>query len=293
MFKGVEVHMIVSRYREDGSDCSTEQYESDPNKYRGLIDCKECGEKAWFVKGYQTSKVDRMACFGARHKEGCNASTLLVKAESEDEGEQGDLSADIRVDLDKAGTKQLYVSQENGKHGIEESTRLTARPTIGVGGSGFPLNKSLRALLTNLCRNPNYGDKGQIINIVADGGRDVIKAPLTECLVHISEASAEHIGKDYIFWGPINNLNIDKNGVLWLNYGDYRKEPSVSLGPELKEQVIRNFSIKEVGELDGSDVIIVGHVGISPNNKVIISTGFTKYLSFRKVKVVNQEVERA
>lgn len=287
--------MIVCTYREDGSDCTTEQYEANPDKYRGLIDCSECGVKTWFVKGYTTAKIERMACFAARHLEGCTASTVLIKPDgSEDEDEEGELSHDIRVDLDKAGAKQLYVSQDNDKHGDEPSTRQTPRQNIGIGGSsGYPLNKSLRALLTNLCRNPNYGDKGQTINIIADGGRDVINDTLSNCLVPIHEASEQHIGKEYIFWGSINNLNIDKKGTLWLNYGDYRTEPSISLSSELKDQVLRNFKIKEVGELDGSDVIIVGHVGISPNNKVIISTGFTKYLSFRKVKVVDSELEGA
>lgn len=282
--------MIVAQYREDGSNCSTEQYEADPEKYRGMIDCIQCGKKAWFVKSYKTEKLNRMACFGAKHEEGCNASTVLVKSDTGDEAEEGDLSADIRVDLDKSSNQDLYVSQPSDKHGDKESTRQSPRPAIGIGGNGFPLNKSLRALLTNLCRNPNYGDKGQIINIVSDGGRAVIKGLLAECLVHISEASTDHIGKEYIFWGPINNLNIDKKGVLWLNYGDYRKEPSIMLSPDLKDQVLRNFKeVKDVGELDGSDVIIVGHVGISPNNKVIISTAFTKYLSFRKVKIVELE----
>ncbi|MBA5760871.1 hypothetical protein H2O73_00840 [Vibrio sp. 404] len=284
--------MLISRYREDGSDCSTEQYEANPDKYRGMIDCKVCGHKSWYVKGYSTSKIDRMACFGARHEDGCDASTVLIKPEGEDEAEEGELSSDIWVDLDRANTKQLYVSQDNGKHGDEESTRLTQKRNIGIGGSsGFPINKSLRALLTNLCRNPNYADKGQTIHIVADGGRDVINGVLADYLVPIANASEMHIGKEYIFWGPINNLNIDKKGVLWLNYGDYRKEPSISLSPELAEQVIRNFKLGDVGELDGSDVIIVGHVGISPNSKVIISTGFTKYLSFRKVKIVEIEHE--
>lgn len=97
--------------------------------------------------------------------------------------------------------------------------------------------------------------------------------------------SREHIGKDYIFWGKINNLNIDKKGTLWLNYGDNLLESSIALNSKLKEQVLVNFKLKEVSELDGSDVIIVGHVGFSPQGKAIISTGFTKYMSFRRVTV--------
>ncbi|QIA66030.1 hypothetical protein GT360_21295 [Vibrio astriarenae] len=285
--------MIVCTYRVDGSDCTTEQYQANPEKYRGLIDCTECGVKTWFVKSYKTDKIDRMACFAARHLEGCNASTVLVKSDgSEDENDEGELSHNIRVDLDKAGAKQLYVSKDNDKHGDEPSSRLSSIPNIGIGGgAGYPLNKSLRALLTNLCRNPHYGDKGQTIKIVADGGREVINDTLNNCLVPIQTASEEHVGKEYIFWGPINNLNIDKKGTLWLNYGDYRTEPSVSLSSNLKEEVLRNFKVKNIEELDGADVIIVGHVGISPNHKVIISTAFTKYLSFRKVQVVDLESE--
>lgn len=123
-----------------------------------------------------------------------------------------------------------------------------------------------------------YGELPIQVTKQSNTSQSVTSQPLTE-------VSTTHTY--FILCGvcPFNYANIDKNGVLWLNYGDYRKEPSVSLGQELKEQVLRNFNIKEVGELDGSDVIIVGHVGISPNNKVIISTGFTKYLAFRKVKI--------
>lgn len=288
--------MITCTYREDGSKCTTEDYEADPGKYRGLIDCTLCGKKAWFIKGYSTARADRMACFGAKHADGCDASTVMLSSDDLDEDKEGEgeTTADLKVDLDKAGAKSLYVSRDNNLHGDEESSWVSSKQSKGLGnGSGFPLNKSLRALLTNLCRNPNYADKGQSIKIVTDGGRTIIEGPLADYLVPISDVGRQHIGKEYIFWGPINNLDIDKKGTLWLNYGDYRTEPSISLSSELKDQVLRNFKVKEVGELDGSDVIIVGHVGISPNNKVIISTGFTKYLSFRKVKVIDSELEGA
>lgn len=40
-----------------------------------------------------------------------------------------------------------------------------------------------------------------------------------------------------------------------------------------------------MSELDGSDVIIVGHVGFSTQGKAIIKTGFTKYMSFRRISI--------
>lgn len=282
--------MIICTFREDGSNCTTEDYESNPQKYRGLIDCSLCGKKAWFVKGYTTQKINRMACFGAKHEDGCNASTVIFKSDDVDEAKDGETTANLKVDLDKNGVNSLYVSKDNGLHGDEASSRVNSEQSKGLGnGSGFPLNKSLRALLTNLCRNPNYADKGQTIKIVTDGGRVVIEGILSDFLVPISSVSREHIGKEFIFWGTINNLNIDKNGTLWLNYGDYRKEPSVSLPSSLKEQLLKNFKLTEVSELDGSDVIIVGHVGFSANGKAIIRTGFTKYMSFRKMNVIAME----
>lgn len=106
--------MIVSTYREDGSQCTTEAYENEPDKYRGLIDCSVCGRKAWFVRGYETAKINRMACFGARHADGCDASTALLSTDGtdEDKNDDGETSSDLKVDLDKASNNSLYLSKK-------------------------------------------------------------------------------------------------------------------------------------------------------------------------------------
>ncbi|MFK3864016.1 hypothetical protein [Pseudoalteromonas rhizosphaerae] len=279
--------MLHCKFNEDDSICSTIDYEENPDKYRGLIYCIDCGEKAWFTKGYETQKISRMACFGAKHKEGCNASTVeFVSDDPDNDEDEKNQNSGIRVDLDKVTSQSIYVSNDNNKHGDEESDWKGKSKRKIIGNSdGFPLSKSLRQLLTNLCRNSDYGDENQTITIVANSGRVVVEGDLRSNLVRIEDVSREHIGKDYIFWGKINNLNIDKKGTLWLNYGDNLLEPSIALNSKLKEQVLVNFKLKEVSELDGSDVIIVGHVGFSPQGKAIISTGFTKYMSFRRVTV--------
>lgn len=279
--------MLHCKFNEDDSICSTSDYEQNPDKYRGLIYCLECGEKAWFTKGYETQKRSRMACFGAKHKEGCNASTVeFVSDDSDNDVDEKSQNSDIRVDLDKATYQSIYVSNDNNKHGDEESDwKVKSKRKIIGNSDGFPLSKSLRQLLTNLCRNSNYGDDNQTITIVANSGRVVVEGDLRSNLVRIEDVSREHIGKDYIFWGKINNLNIDKKGTLWLNYGDNLLEPSIAINSNLKEEVIVNFKLKEVSELDGSDVIVVGHVGFSAQGKAIIRTGFTKYMSFRRITI--------
>ncbi|SQD80429.1 hypothetical protein [Moritella yayanosii] len=276
--------MIIVETISGGVNCTTEEYEGDVDTYRGDIQCIKCKKKAWFVRSYKTEKIDRMACFGAKHKDGCNASTILFSSDDEQSHEENAQSEDIRVDLDKIGSQSIYISEPNNKHGDEESDWTASKKDKAIGNaSGFPLNKSLRQLLTNLCKNPEYGDKGQTINIVADSGVSMIKGLLSDHIVPLNNIKREHAGSRKIFWGTINNLNL-KDGSLWLNYGNYNTEPSIILDQELRFDLLRNFKLKDVSELDGSDVIIVGNVGFSPRGKATIKTGFTKYMSFRRRK---------
>ncbi len=285
--------MIYAKYIEDGTQCSTSNYSNEPEKYRGLIICPECEKKTWFIKGFTTEKIERMACFAAHHKEGCNASTVLLSPEDNDSEEGGESelpSTDIRVDLDKSNGQSIYISQENDKHGEEDSDWISSPQKKAIGGSnGYPLNKSLRQLLTHLCKNPDYAERGQSITIVADSGRKIIDGQLKDYLVPINNIASNQFAESRIFWGTINNLNEDKNGQLWLNYGDYRTEPSILLDKNQKTELLRNFKLKSVSELDGSDVIIVSHAGLSPNGKIIIKASFTKYMSFRRYRAENLE----
>ncbi|MEZ6960646.1 MULTISPECIES: hypothetical protein [Aeromonas] len=277
--------MLKCLYIEDNTVCTTLDYEKESDKYRGLIYCLECNRKAWYIKSYTTEKFERVACFAAHHKEECKASTIEIGSDDDDEIESDESknNSNIRVDLDKNISSSIYISQANEKHDDIESEWQTHRPKKALGNiSGFPINKSLKQILTNLCRNKNYAEKGQDISIVADSGRVILNGTLQDNLVKIEEVTKNHIGRLCIFWGTINNLNIDQRGVLWLNYGDYRKEPSIMFTPELTGQLIKNFKLNTVSELDGSDVIIIGHVGFSPNGKAIIRTSFTKYISFRR-----------
>ncbi|WP_158161272.1 hypothetical protein [Grimontia hollisae] len=281
--------MLKVKFREDGTECTTEQYEHDPDKYRGLIDCIQCGRQAWFIKSYKTPKIERTACFAARHTEGCDASTVVLAIDDEDKEAGGDLdkdSSDIRVDLDKSSGGSIYVSTDSKKHSDEESSWVSSAKQKAIGNSsGFPLNKSLRQLLTNLCRNPQYGEPDKSIHIVAESGRTVIEGLLKDKLVHFSEITKEHEREQYIFWGELNNANV-KDETLYLNVGDFRKEPSIVIEEPLKSQVRATFRLKDFEELNGADALIVGVVGFSSNGKAVLRTGFPKYMAFRVRKVV-------
>ena len=283
--------MLYAKFVEESSLISTLDYSEDPEKYRGLIICPECNEKAWFTRGFSTEKRERMACFGAHHQESCNASTVLVKlndADDIDEEEQDANSTDIRVDLDKSKGQSIYVSRDNDKHGNEESDWLSSpnKQTV-LGPNGYPLNKSLRQLLTHLSSNSDYTEKDQSITIVADSGRKVLDGMLNDYLIHMTDISTEDIAQTRIYWGTINNLNQGKNGEIWLNYGSY-SEPSILVDEKFKNELIRNFKLKDITELEGADVIIVSHASKSQSGKFIIHTNFTKYMSFRRYKVMEK-----
>lgn len=276
--------MIEVIYMNDSEICNTSDYVGNPSKYRGNIECVVCGEKAWFIKGYDTEAKSRMACFAAHHKEGCEASTVLLESDDtvDENGEPLDApSNDIYIDLDSSKKQSLYISEDNVKHGDEESDWKSEKPKKKLGNSsGYPLNKSLRQLLTNLCQNPEYKEKDREIKIVAESGRVVLEGQLRDKVVHLTEINESHTSNVWAFWGPINNLYKRKSGELWLNFGNSR-EPSVVLKKGLDREVLRNFKIKEVEELDGSEVLVIGPVGFR-DGQPIVKPAFTKYMTFRR-----------
>lgn len=270
--------MHQARFVEDNSLCTTQQYAAEPDKYRGLIICDECKEKAWFVKSHIFGDRERSAYFSAHHKEGCNASTIVLTTD-DDEKDQPDNST-YRVDLDKNKGGSILVAESAEKYNEEPSPWKNTKGQQVLGSSGFPTNKSLRQLLTHLCRNAHFADAGQTIKIVADSGRVLLEGELKTLLVHVTEITDEHLESLHIFWGRINNVN-ETEEELWLNMGDYRKEPSILLDNDLKRNLLHNFKLKDVDDLQGADFILVGHCGKSGHGKFTLRFGMTKYISFR------------
>lgn len=281
--------MIEVLYTVDGTVCGTEQYFADSEKFRGNIVCVECGRKAWFIKGYDTEKLSRMACFAAHHIEGCNASTVQLvadDAESEDGENNESQSSDIYVDLDKSKAQSLYVAEDNDKHGTEESKRTSPQKKKAIGNAGsFPLNKSLRQLLTNLCKNKEYLDQDREIKIVADSGRIVLEGQLKSKAIHFEQINQHHSQNVWLFWGTINNIYLRKNGELWLNSGS-KYESSIIVNKALTSDIKKNFKIDDLAELNGADVLVIGPLGFD-GKQALIRPSFTKYMTFRRHKVKN------
>lgn len=267
-------------YVPDQTECTVLQYQQNPDMYRGNIICDKCQEKSWFVKGFATEKYVRAPCFAAHHTSECDNKITLI-ADEDAPSSPGILSA-INIDLDKQRRQDIGVAVSQHKL-KKESAWGTVRRYSNVGD--YPENKSLRQILTSLGRDPDFPPSDKLVRMVADGGRVVLEGVLAEHLVSQSEISGATLGEPKILWGRINNVNKKGNG-LWLNCGDYKKEPSILIDDdELEEQLIEDFRLNDVDDLQGADFIVVGVVFKASNGKPYIKFGFTKYIAFRKYRL--------
>ena len=274
--------METVTYVPDGTDCTVILYQQAPEKYRGNIACDVCAEKSWFVKGFSTEKYDRAPCFAAHHTSDCDNKITLIP---DDDGEpsSGD-PATIHVDLDKQRKQSIDVAVPAPKAG-KESRWGTTRTYSSIGD--YPENKSLRQILTQLGRNTNYPEDDATVKMVADGGRIVLQGVLANLLVAQKDIASVPLGEARIFWGRINNVN-RSNGALWLNCGDYKTEPSVLIeDEELENDLVNDFRLVDLDELQGADFIVVGVAFKAQNGKPYIKFSFTKYIAFRKYKLVD------
>lgn len=126
------------------------------------------------------------------------------------------------------------------------------------------------------------------MKMIADGGRIVIQGDLKDFLIPQYKIDEAPLGEPRIFWGRINNVN-KSNGVLWLNCGDYKAEPSIMVEEEdLEDDLVEDFRLKDIDDLQGADFIVVGVAFKAQNGKPYIKFGFTKYISFRKYRILEE-----
>lgn len=279
--------MLEVKFTVDGSRCTTDLFITNPDKYQGLLICIECEKRAWFTKSYKTKNGDRTACFSARHEDGCLKATTFLEAEDMegiDQDENGDAtSADIVINLDKTKHGSIEKSTDSDKttappHHWEPSPK----PHIIGGKSGFPMDRSLRQILSYLTRNPLYGT-GKFLHIQAESGRTVLEGMLRDLLVEVPNIKEDDYTKMKIFWGEINNYTEKQDGSLWLNYGSW-SEPSIILNKDLKLDVMEKYRMKDLSRFHGSHFIVVGVVGKSKKGKPFITSGFPKYMNFINYK---------
>ncbi len=273
--------MHNARYLTDNSLISTADYPAAVERYRGLLVCPLCAEKAWFIKAVNTDTLNRAACFGAHHQQGCDAATVRLSADDDPE-----LSPDA---IPVATASASQVGEKPARYapaGLWQSVK--APQLVGEQGAefGYDVNSSLRQLLSHLCRNPDFARQGQRLQVLAASGRELLAGKLADYLVHVNDISDQHLEALYIFWGRINNANErehddPRDDELWLNVGDYRKEPSIFIDADLRQSLVKRFKLTDLDALNGADFILLGHAGKSAHGKYTLHIAMSKYIAFR------------
>ncbi|MGX5218941.1 hypothetical protein ACVTMO_09855 [Pseudomonas segetis] len=274
-------------YRVDQSLVTPYQYLQDVEKYAGNIECIECEVRAWYVRGSMSGGRERSACFAAHHTEACEIRTVVLVVDDPDVvPDDGADTARIVVDLDKRKAQDIMVAEP--KDSAPTDTPWGAIQKKYANAADYPINKSLRQILSCLIKNPNYPEDDATIRIVCDGGRIALEGEIRQLLSHQTQLAGLEAGVVRLYWGLITNVN-RKDGNTWLNYGDYRTEPSLLIrDDELEEEMLKAFRLKSLDELEGAYFIVMGWLsgsGIKP----IINFGFAKYIAFVKYRVRDEE----
>lgn len=273
-------------YRVDLSPCSLAQFQQDVDKYAGNIRCVECEAGAWFVSGSTGGLRERTACFAAHHKEGCQIKTVILVVDGEEPGiVDGVDTAQIVVDLDKRKPQTILTPAPPTTPPLPSPWGNIQKQYANA--ADYPVNKSLRQILSRLMRNPHYPEDETSIKIIADNERVVLEGSIRRLLFSQQQLSDVELGAVRLFWGQINNVN-RKEGSAWLNCGDYRSEPSILIrDEELEEEMLSTFKLNDLEDLAGARFIMVGHLSGSAKKK-ILNFGFAKYIAFVKYRIKDE-----
>ncbi|GAB6387201.1 hypothetical protein [Stutzerimonas marianensis] len=274
-------------YRVDQSRVTPYQYLQDVEKYAGNIECIECEARAWYVRGSISGGRERSACFAAHHTEECEIRTVVLVVDDPDAvPDEGADTTRIVVDLDKRKAQDIMVAEPKDRSPTD--TPWGAIQKKYANATDYPINKSLRQILSCLIKNPKYPEDDATIRIVCDGGRIALEGEVRQLLSHQTQLAGIDPGVVRLYWGLITNVN-RKDGNTWLNCGDYRTEPSLLIrDDELEEEMLKAFRLKSLDDLEGAYFIVMGWLSGS-GTKPIINFGFAKYIAFVKYRVRDEE----
>ncbi|WPC03406.1 hypothetical protein SBP02_11470 [Pseudomonas benzenivorans] len=274
-------------YRVDQSPVTPYQYLQDVEKYAGNIECLECEARAWYVRGSMSGGRERSACFAAHHTDECEIRTVVLVVDDPDVvPDEGADTARIVVDLDKRKAQDIMVPEPRDRQPTD--TLWGAIHKKYANAADYPINKSLRQILSCLIKNPSYPEDDATIRIVCDGGRIALEGEVRQLLSYQTQLSGIDPGVVRLYWGLITNVN-RKDGNTWLNCGDYRTEPSLLIrDEELEEEMLKAFRLKSLDDLEGAYFIVMGWLSGS-ETKPIINFGFAKYIAFVKYRVRDED----
>lgn len=248
-------------------------------KKRRFLECK-CGGPAFFRKA---SRSGHGACFGARpHKEGCDLaspdSENLNGSLSPEDKEFINSGNEIKLDLQYGAVESKHIT-EDGDINVNGQNKGTSHSSEN-GKEKSVLQRRLSTLLRTLVKEKDFfKDSNQEIYFKA-------KHPYyaKNFFIHSDYITNEYVKRINFrsyraIWSLISDgrySNDEKS--LWLNTGG-NDNISILIEEEFLSIFIDRFKIKDIEELSGKYVLIIGRLNKSKNEKLYSILEDISYIS--------------
>lgn len=212
-----------------------------------LPDQSECGGKAWPAALHSDKKA---AYFAAHHRPGCDASSERTDDQDGDAGHahpQGLLRPRWKVTVVQSASQ----GPDGRNRPDDDVSGGRTRRTFVDGAHGFAdavPQKSLMTILLNLIANTI--PEGLELQVGARAWK-----PMTEVVMHISEATAERVDESFgIYWGEIEGFRRTRYESHMLRLKDAADGVAILLDAPLASRL----GLKDPVALVGRHVICLG-----------------------------------
>lgn len=240
-------------------------------KRRALV-CTACLAKAFFRKQADSGQE---ACFGAKpHNPGCGLMSQDTEKAPIVPGEEDRIEnagAVIKLDLKYGATEINYPAAPGdgagGKAGRGRHTGGGVRPPAKT-------SRRLKTILVNLIESEDFRNSEQIIELE---GQLPLKAK--HFFVNFNDITEKHEGKLRGYWGMLTDAKL-ASGTVWLNTGG-RRQPSIPLNKEVYDEAVERFNIKDLEDLAGAMVLVIGTYGISAYDKRYIRVSGIEFITMK------------
>lgn len=241
--------------------------ESERNQLKGFIFCESCGGKAYYRK---ESRDGKKACFGAKHKNGCDNGATNKGAKHEADFETNTINQDssifkMRWNYKKSKKSSLELNNKDNENiKLTSSKQYTKDPAV-TKYSSISLIQILKYSETNIIND-------QDILVFIDGQEIELK----DIVFKFSEINESHIGKYGFFWGEMRYLN--KNFIELRN----SKQTSILIGNQIIEEFDLRHRDKFFKVVHSNSIIIFGKVIKTKTKKFLIILDDVNRIYFKK-----------
>ena len=244
---------------------------SDLERKRRFLQCQVCSGPAFFR---HASPVGRAACFGARpHAHGCQ------------------LAAQDNLLDDCAGDNQCAMHIPNSRIIVDFRYGAPAEQDCFYGLGHVPMRENavrnygqphahiyrrrLGPLLRTLIESPAFSSSDQIVEIEGRGNmaaRDLF-LPL-QC------ATYQYSGIYRGYFGVISDAKLALDKSLWFNSGG-NDNISFCLDSKYVYVILQRYGIKELEDLAGAYILVMGTPRVSQNGKLFCLVEGTEHMALK------------